>query len=164
MRVEAEVIKVDPDAALARHRRRVRDRDVEIYPAIDGAADLAVRGVPADQAAEAYGYVDAIARTMKQAGDSRRIGQLRADIATSLLSGRTHIHNPDPHDAGNPHSLDAGDTKESCSCGVVDACSGDTDDRDDGDGGGAAGDSSEQACCGGGEGPRTTCTATSHSR
>ncbi|MGW5365227.1 DUF222 domain-containing protein [Actinopolymorpha pittospori] len=101
MRVEAEVIKVDPDAALARHRRRVRDRAVEIYPAIDGAADLAVRGVPADQAAEAYGYLDAIARTMRQAGDPRRLGQLRADVATSLLSGRSHVHNPDPHNSGD---------------------------------------------------------------
>ncbi|GAA5020196.1 hypothetical protein GCM10023317_63020 [Actinopolymorpha pittospori] len=144
MRVQAQVIKVDPDAALARHRRRVRDREVEIYPAIDGAADLAVRGVPADQAAEAYGYVDAIARTMKQEGDPRRLGQLRADIATSLLSGRTHIHNPDPHDTHNcdrhspdPHSPDpheTGDTNESGGCGD-DACGGDTCGRDNGDGG-----------------------------
>ncbi|MGW5359960.1 DUF222 domain-containing protein [Actinopolymorpha pittospori] len=128
MRVEAEVIKVDPDAALARHRRRVRDRDVEIYPAIDGAADLAVRGVPADQVAEAYGYVDAIARSMRQAGDPRRLGQLRADVATSLLSGRTHVHNPDPHDTG----------------GIYDAM------RDRGGSGEANGrsrDENDQACC-----------------
>ncbi|MBE1611696.1 DUF222 domain-containing protein [Actinopolymorpha pittospori] len=115
MRVEAEVIKVDPDAALARHRRRVRDREVEIYPAIDGAADLAVRGVPADQAAEAFGYVDAIARTMKQSGDRRRLGQLRADIATSLLSGRSHIHNPDPGDGDRA----AGESSEQARRGVV---------------------------------------------
>nr|WP_238362747.1 HNH endonuclease signature motif containing protein [Actinopolymorpha pittospori] len=63
---------------------------------------------------------------MKQAGDLRRLGQLRADIATSLLSGRTHIHNPDPHDTGNPRN-------------------GDADGRDDGDGGRAAGESSDQA-------------------
>ncbi|GAA4994211.1 DUF222 domain-containing protein [Actinopolymorpha pittospori] len=157
MRVEAEVIKVDPDAALARHRRRVRDREVEMYPAIDGAADLAVRGVPADQAAEAYGYVDVIARTMKQAGDPRRLGQLRADIATSLLSGRSHIHNPDPHDTRDTHNCDrhspdahspdpheTGDTDDSGSCGD-DACGGDTCGRDNGDGGRAAGDSSERA-------------------
>ena len=90
-KVEAEVVKADPDAAAKRHKAKLSDRDVAIWPAIDGVADLSIRGLSADQAAEAYGYIDAIARAVKSAGDRRNLSQLRADIAYSLLSGAANI-------------------------------------------------------------------------
>ncbi len=90
-KVEAEVVKADPDAAARRHKAKRSDRDVAIWPAIDGVADLSIRGLSADQAAEAYGYIDAIARAVKSTGDPRNLSQLRADIAYSLLSGAADI-------------------------------------------------------------------------
>ncbi|MET9023924.1 HNH endonuclease [Actinopolymorpha sp. NPDC004070] len=90
-KVEAEVVKADPDAAAKRHRAARSGRNVAIWPAVDGVADLAVRGLSADQAAEAYGYIDAIARAVKSSGDPRKLGQLRADVAYSLLAGTADI-------------------------------------------------------------------------
>ncbi|MFD2082672.1 HNH endonuclease signature motif containing protein [Actinopolymorpha cephalotaxi] len=90
-KVEAEVLKADPDAAAKRHREARTGRNVAIWPAVDGVADLAVRGLSADQAAEAYGYIDAIARAVKSSGDPRKLSQLRADVAASLLTGMADI-------------------------------------------------------------------------
>ena len=90
-KVEAEVLKTDPEAAAERHRAARTGRNVAIWPAVDGVADLAIRGLSADQAAEAYGYIDAIARAVKSTGDPRNLGQLRADVAYSLLSGAADI-------------------------------------------------------------------------
>ncbi len=53
-KVEAEVLKADPEAAAKRHRAARSGRNVAIWPAVDGVADLAIRGLSADQAAEAY--------------------------------------------------------------------------------------------------------------
>ncbi|MFD2079133.1 HNH endonuclease [Actinopolymorpha cephalotaxi] len=90
-KVEAEVVKADPEAAGKRHRAARTGRNVAIWPAVDGVADLAIRGLSADQAAEAYGYIDAIARAVKSAGDPRKLSQLRADVAFSLLSGSADL-------------------------------------------------------------------------
>ncbi|GAA2755225.1 HNH endonuclease signature motif containing protein [Actinopolymorpha rutila] len=90
-KVEAEVLKADPDAALKRHRAARTGRNVAMWPAVDGVADLAIRGLSADQAAEAYGYIDAIARAVKSTGDPRTLSQLRADVAAALLTGTADI-------------------------------------------------------------------------
>ncbi|MET9020663.1 HNH endonuclease [Actinopolymorpha sp. NPDC004070] len=92
-KVEAEVVKADPEAAAKRHRAARTGRNVAIWPAVDGVADLAIRGLPADQAAEAYGYVDAIVRAVKSTGDPRTVSQLRADVAAALLTGTADITN-----------------------------------------------------------------------
>ncbi|MFD2082464.1 protein of unknown function [Actinopolymorpha cephalotaxi] len=90
-KVEAETLKADPDAAAKRHKAKRSDRDVAIWPSVDGVADLGIRGLSADQAAEAYGNIDAIARAVKSGGDPRKLGQLRADVAASLLTGMADI-------------------------------------------------------------------------
>ncbi|MGW0228504.1 HNH endonuclease [Actinopolymorpha singaporensis] len=90
-KVEAEVVTADPDAAAKRHRAARSGRNVAIWPAIDGVADLAIRGLSADQAAEAYGHIDAIARAVKATGDPRTLSQLRADVAAALLTGTADI-------------------------------------------------------------------------
>ena len=90
-RPEAEVVRADPEAAGKRHKVKRGGRDVAMWPAIDGVADLSVRGLSADQAAEAFGYVDAIARAVKSTGDSRTLAQLRAEVAYTLLSGNADI-------------------------------------------------------------------------
>ncbi|MGW0231602.1 HNH endonuclease [Actinopolymorpha singaporensis] len=90
-KVEAEVVTADPDAAAKRHRAARSGRNVAIWPAVDGVADLAIRGLSADRAAEAYGYIDAIARAVKSSGDPRTLSQLRADVAAALLTGTADI-------------------------------------------------------------------------
>ncbi|SDS15960.1 hypothetical protein [Actinopolymorpha singaporensis] len=90
-KVEAEVVTADPEAAAKRHRAARSGRNVAIWPAVDGVADLAIRGLSAGQAAEAYGYIDAIARAVKSSGDPRTLSQLRADVAAALLTGTADI-------------------------------------------------------------------------
>ncbi|WP_197681493.1 HNH endonuclease signature motif containing protein [Actinopolymorpha singaporensis] len=90
-KVEAEVVTADPDAAAKRHRAARSGRNVAIWPAVDGVADLAIRGLSAGQAAEAYGHIDAIARAVKSTGDPRTLSQLRADVAAALLTGTADI-------------------------------------------------------------------------
>ncbi|MFD2083295.1 HNH endonuclease signature motif containing protein [Actinopolymorpha cephalotaxi] len=90
-KVEAEVLRADTDAAVERHKAKRSARDVAIWPSVDGVADLGIRGLSADQAAEAYGNIDAIARAVKSGGDPRKLGQLRADVAASLLTGMADI-------------------------------------------------------------------------
>lgn len=53
IRVEAEVLKINPEAAVLRHKRARANRGVDVYPAIDGVADLRLHGIPADEAVEA---------------------------------------------------------------------------------------------------------------
>ncbi|MET9023283.1 DUF222 domain-containing protein [Actinopolymorpha sp. NPDC004070] len=102
-KVEAEVLKADPEAAAKRHREARTGRNVAIWPAVDGVADLAIRGLSADQAAEAYGYIDAIARAVKSSGDPRNLSQLRADVAYSLLAGTADITDCSaPRQSGQP--------------------------------------------------------------
>ncbi|MEQ7125569.1 DUF222 domain-containing protein [Actinopolymorpha sp. B11F2] len=122
IRVEAEVLKINPEAAVLRHKRARANRGVDVYPAIDGVADLRLHGIPADQAVEAYAYLDAMARSMKSAGDERTLPQLRADIAASLLSGRADITTCGSGDASraaadgsSPAGSDATDTDPGCS-------------------------------------------------
>ncbi|MET9021188.1 HNH endonuclease [Actinopolymorpha sp. NPDC004070] len=103
-KVEAEVVKADPEAATKRHRAARAGRNVAIWPAVDGVADLAIRGLSADQAAEAYGYVDAIARAVKSSGDPRNLSQLRADVAYSLLAGTADITGCSAPTAGDDHA------------------------------------------------------------
>ncbi|SDS99808.1 hypothetical protein SAMN04489717_4642 [Actinopolymorpha singaporensis] len=108
-KVEAEVVKADPDAAAKRHRAARSGRNVAIWAAVDGVADLAIRGLSADQAAEAYGHLDAIARAAKATGDTRSLSQLRADVAAALLTGTADIK-----DCSTPRQADQthGDTAQ----------------------------------------------------
>ncbi|WP_040420525.1 HNH endonuclease, partial [Actinopolymorpha alba] len=89
--VEAEIIKVDPEAAKERHKRAREDRGVAVYPDEDNVSTIRLHGIPHDKAAQAWAYLDAIARTMKTGGDERTLPQLRADIAISLLSGEADV-------------------------------------------------------------------------
>ncbi|GAB3434611.1 DUF222 domain-containing protein [Flindersiella endophytica] len=90
-RVEREVLRVDPEGAQKRHDKLVDDRNFSVTAAQDSTADLSVTNLPADQAAEAYAHVNALARVAKRRGDERAMPQLRADIAASLLSGTANL-------------------------------------------------------------------------
>ncbi|WP_040421614.1 DUF222 domain-containing protein, partial [Actinopolymorpha alba] len=89
--VEAEIIKVDPEAAKERHKKAREDRGVAVYPDVDNVSTVRLHGISHDQAAQAWALIDAIARTEKARGDERTLPQLRADIAISLLSGEADV-------------------------------------------------------------------------
>lgn len=89
--IEHQIITLDPEAAQRRRHHAINSRGFDLFPTTDGAANLRVRDIPAEHAAEAAAYVDAIARSMKATGDTRTLQQLKADIATALLSGTATI-------------------------------------------------------------------------
>ncbi|WP_081900390.1 HNH endonuclease signature motif containing protein [Allokutzneria albata] len=79
------VIKLDPEAAKARHEEKRKTRRVEKLPQEDAMCDVrlcltAVEGV------QVWDRVDRIARGLP--GDGRTMDQKRADVAVDLLLGR----------------------------------------------------------------------------
>lgn len=73
--------------------RRLEERDVWSRVDDHGVAQLGLSGHP-DQVAAAKGRIDQLARAAKQGGDSRRLAQLRADIALALLTHGTTATQP----------------------------------------------------------------------
>uniref|UniRef100_UPI001ED9A441 HNH endonuclease n=1 Tax=Actinopolymorpha alba TaxID=533267 RepID=UPI001ED9A441 len=127
-----------PEAAKERHKRAREDRGVDVYPSLDGVSDLRIRGISHDVAAQIWGYLDAIARTMKSGGDERTLPQLRADIAASLLSGEADVIICDGEEEAREGSgsreqtsADAESAGEDCDCENGDGKNGDGEDGDD---------------------------------
>jgi hypothetical protein len=81
------VISVDPEAAKKRQEQAARERRVECYPDPDGTATLVGSGLPAERAQAAANRIDQLARAAKQAGDTRNLDQLRADLFLDVLDG-----------------------------------------------------------------------------
>lgn len=73
-----------PGGHAERHRRARDDRDVVVHPERDGMAWLGAR-LPAVDAIAIHTRLDATARSLRQAGDSRSLAQLRADLFCSVL-------------------------------------------------------------------------------
>ncbi len=84
------VIAVDPDAAARWYRRRVRERDVCAYMAVDGTVTVSAHGLPADEAEAACRRVERLAAAAQRAGHPGTVGQIRADVFLGLLDGRFH--------------------------------------------------------------------------
>jgi len=73
-----------PDDHAERNRRARDERDVVVHPERDGMAWLGAR-LPAVDAIAIHTRLDATARSLRRAGDSRTVGQLRADLFCSVL-------------------------------------------------------------------------------
>lgn len=73
-----------PDDHAERNRRARDDRDVVVHPERDGMAWLGAR-LPAVDAIAIHTRLDATARSLRRAGDSRTLAQLRADLFCSVL-------------------------------------------------------------------------------
>lgn len=121
-KVRRLVKRLDPQALRQRREAAQRRREVTLVETEDGTAQLVGADLPTDAASAAYGRVSAIATGLKQEGDGRSIGQLRADVFLALLRGtltttappadtytRTPADHADHRDAGAGWS-DADDT------------------------------------------------------
>ena len=89
------VITIDPDAARKRYREAVKHRQVWCGREEEGTLSLGGRRLPADRAAAAFDRLDALATALHEAGDTRGLEALRADVMLDLLQGL--ITNPQPH-------------------------------------------------------------------
>ncbi|BCB91491.1 HNH endonuclease signature motif containing protein [Phytohabitans suffuscus] len=87
VRLRRLVIEADPSAAATRQRQALTQRRVEHGLDTDGTATLAGYHLPPDRAATAAARIDALAAAAKQAGDTRTLDELRADLYLDILNG-----------------------------------------------------------------------------
>src|SRR3954447_2111327 len=85
-RVLALLLELDAEAADQRRRLAAKNSDVWVQPDGDGMATLGAQ-LPADEAAEAEQFINALAQLAKTDGDPRPIGQIRAEIFSLLARG-----------------------------------------------------------------------------
>src|SRR5262245_14778503 len=83
------VIAIDPTAARKRYREAVKNRRVWYGREEEGTSSLGGRYLPVEQAAAAFDHLDALATALLDAGDTRGLDELRADVLLNLLQGRT---------------------------------------------------------------------------
>jgi Domain of unknown function (DUF222) len=95
-RLQREILAADPDAAKQSYERSVAERRVELTANPDTTAYLAGIFLPPQKAAAAFERVDALARGLKNDGDTRTLDQLRADVFCDLLSGTLAQQAPQP--------------------------------------------------------------------
>jgi hypothetical protein len=86
LRARALELLLELDAAAADERREEARRyaDVFLQPGQDGMATIGAE-LSADEATEAYGQIDQLARLAKADGDTRPIAQLRTELFSLLL-------------------------------------------------------------------------------
>ncbi|EMY35075.1 hypothetical protein D477_006211 [Arthrobacter crystallopoietes BAB-32] len=91
--------KLHPESITVRHERQMEGRGVSFFPQDDGMAELYVR-TSADTALLIYNVLQAHAKNLKTADETRTLAQLRADVLADLLldtpehayqSGRTTL-------------------------------------------------------------------------
>ena len=78
------LLELDAEAAEKRHAQAKNDADVFVEPRGDGMATIGA-DLPADEAAEAFNVIDALATMAKADGDPRPIRQIRTEIYSLLL-------------------------------------------------------------------------------
>ncbi len=88
--------RLDPEAALHRLQGAESERRVTIRPVKDGMVQLSAH-LPLVAGIGAYAALRARAKSLKNAGDPRGMGQLMADELAARLSGTS-----DDHDAAGP--------------------------------------------------------------
>ncbi len=103
------VITIDPAAARKRYREAVKHRQVWCGREEEGTLSLGGRRLPADRAAAAFDHLDTLATALLEAGDTRGLEELRADVMLDLLQGLITDLQPDP-DPDNEQP-DAADTE-----------------------------------------------------
>ncbi|MGY1617028.1 DUF222 domain-containing protein [Geodermatophilus sp. SYSU D00691] len=85
-RILAVLLELDPGSADENRQVAEKNADVFVQPAGDAMATLGAT-LRAEEAAEAYDFLDTLARMAKADGDSRPIGQIRHEIYSLLVRG-----------------------------------------------------------------------------
>ncbi|MEA2058052.1 MAG: DUF222 domain-containing protein [Actinomycetota bacterium] len=83
-------IEADPDHAEGRYRHAVAERRVVTEATGDGTANLLGMDLPPNRVAAATRRINALARSLRIAGETRTMDQLRADVLLDLLNGTNH--------------------------------------------------------------------------
>ena len=95
--------RLHPEPLEARHRAAMERRTVQYLPQDDGMAELYLR-TSADKALLAYNLMQAHARKLQTATETRTLGQLRADVFTDmLLRYPDHAYQPTPAAPATAH-------------------------------------------------------------
>lgn len=88
-RIARLVMRFDPDGADAGMKEGLADRRIITYANPDHTATTAIQSVDPKKLAKANARINRIAHHLKSVpGETRSLDQLRADIATDLLTGR----------------------------------------------------------------------------
>jgi hypothetical protein len=87
-RINRISIEAEPETAKNRYEDAVDERRVIPGSNPDGTADLMGMQLPPQRVGAIAKYLNKIARSLKTAGDPRRMDQLRADVFLDLLEGR----------------------------------------------------------------------------
>jgi hypothetical protein len=85
-RIHEVLLELDADWAEESRKLAERNADVWVEPAGDGRAVLSAE-MNAEEAAEAYEFINAVAVMAKKDGDRRPIGQIRTEIHSLLARG-----------------------------------------------------------------------------
>ncbi len=80
-------IQANPDDAADRYHTALDDRRVVVEPTVDGTANLLGLNLPPDRVTAIGARIDALAKRLKGAGETRTMDQLRADVLLDLLDG-----------------------------------------------------------------------------
>lgn len=89
-RIKKLCIEADPDDAKDRYERAVTDRKLIAEPTVDGTANLLGLDLAPDRVAAVSRRINAIARSLRRAGETRTMDQLRADVYIDLLHGKDY--------------------------------------------------------------------------
>src|SRR6478672_8109473 len=97
-RILAVLLELEPEQADERRELAAKNSDVWVEPGGDGRAVLSAE-MDAEEAAEGFEFINAVAMMAKADGDPRPIGQLRTEIHSLLIRGaalnvagaRTHL-------------------------------------------------------------------------
>ena len=89
-RIKKLCIEADVDEAKRRYQHAVEERRMVGEPTVDGTANLAGFDLPPDRVAAVTRRINKIARSLRGAGETRTMDQLRADVYLDLLQGDNH--------------------------------------------------------------------------
>jgi hypothetical protein len=85
-RILEVLLELDPKSADENRATAAAQADIFLEPGVEGRATLGAE-LDADEAAEAYDFINALAQEAKKDGDTRPIGQIRNEIYSLLVRG-----------------------------------------------------------------------------
>lgn len=88
--VRRACLDVDPDAVREERKKAVADRRLVSWAEPDGTLSVLLTGIDPMRGEELLDRINRIARGLRSKDEPRTMDQLRADVATDLLTGTSH--------------------------------------------------------------------------